>query len=511
VQAGSVIAGRYRLERPLAKGGMGSVWVARHLHLDTVVAVKFMAPEFAASADARLRFEREAKASAQIKSPHVVHVYDFGLEGDTPFLAMELLEGEDLGSRLKVAGRLSLHATSKILSQISKGLRRAHEARIVHRDLKPGNIFLQRQDDDEIVKILDFGLAKILGPPRVGEETKTGLVMGSMRYMSPEQLQSSKKVDHRSDLWALGVILYRCLTGKVPFDAEEMADVVIQILRDPIPAPSVIVPELTSDIDDFFKRALDRDRERRFQSASELAEAFAALSGYRLSGERPSFEWTEAARALSLGSRQPRAEVEPRAKVTLSDLPTTRREAPPRLDPTPNPKILSSDIPTAILPSSALHPTSPPDFAHNPRTTSDAVSLEGTLTPQSDTPRPESRESRGRSILKAGAAVCFVAAVIAVVALIGRPWGETNEAASTETPPAKANAALPVAVPATSTSSLEIVPAVSERPPPEAIPAATVSATPSAKVSSSLKPPPSPSSTVRALPAKPVEDPTLGF
>jgi serine/threonine-protein kinase len=487
---------------------MGSVWVARHMHLDAVVAVKFMAPEYAASADARLRFEREAKASAQIKSPHVVHVYDFGVEGDTPFLAMELLDGEDLGNRLKREGRLSLKATSAILSQVCKGLRRAHESSIIHRDLKPGNIFLQRQDDDEIVKILDFGIAKILGPSRIGEETKTGLVVGSLRYMSPEQLQSSKRVDHRSDLWSLGVILYRCLTGKLPFNADEMADVVIQILRDPIPAPSSIAPELSTDVDDFFKRVLERDREKRFQSARELAEAFIALGGDRLS-----VEWTEVAPSLLLHSGQPRSEIDPTAKLTQSDGATAVHGAPPGIAAPQNPKITLSDMPTAIrrpiAPPSGSTGTSLEEQESLPQT----ASLDGTLAPigRSEASWHTFGGSRLRSAMIAGAVACLLAAVITTGALVAGRWTGTGEAAS-GAPVLKMNAAPSIAAPAISSPLPEAAPVNPVLPAAEVGTSAAASAAPT--TSSRSKTLTRPPASVREPPAKPAQDATrevLGF
>ncbi|WP_233562039.1 serine/threonine-protein kinase, partial [Sorangium cellulosum] len=162
LEAGSVVGGKYRLERPLAGGAMGFLWVARHLQLDVEVALKFMMPQHADSPVARARFEREAKASAQLRTPHVVHVYDYGLEGDTPYLAMELLEGEDLAAYLVRRGRLAPAETLGIIVQVCKALRRAHEVGLIHRDLKPANIFLARQGD-EVVKILDFGVAKATG------------------------------------------------------------------------------------------------------------------------------------------------------------------------------------------------------------------------------------------------------------------------------------------------------------------------------------------------------------
>jgi len=159
LREGTVIAGKYRLERPLARGGMGAVWVARHLQLDEQVAVKFMDISLPSAADARVRFEREAKSAARIRSPHVVQILDHGVDGEIPYIVMELLEGEHLGTRLKREGRLSLAAAAAITEQVTKALHRAHKAGIIHRDLKPANVFLARvDDDDEIVKILDFGI-----------------------------------------------------------------------------------------------------------------------------------------------------------------------------------------------------------------------------------------------------------------------------------------------------------------------------------------------------------------
>ncbi|WP_437987420.1 protein kinase domain-containing protein [Sorangium sp. So ce117] len=284
---GSVVAGRYRLERMLARGGMGAIWVARHLQLDATVAVKLMAPEYAASSAARARFEREARAAAQLKIPNVVHVHDYGLEGDTPFLVMELLDGEDLETRLSREGRLSTAATLGIVTQVCKALRRAHEAGIVHRDLKPANLFLSRQDEDELVKVLDFGIAKAQGTLLAGNETKTGTLVGSPYYMSPEQVRRSKTLDWRSDLWSVGVIAYRCLTGRLPFPGEEIGEVFVAICTEDVPLASSVVPELGPAVDGFFSRALARDPAHRFQGASELAEALGAAVSAAGSEPRP--------------------------------------------------------------------------------------------------------------------------------------------------------------------------------------------------------------------------------
>jgi eukaryotic-like serine/threonine-protein kinase len=274
---GLMIAGKYRLERPLARGGMGAVWVARHLGLDMPVAIKFMDVAMASLDEALVRFEREAKLSARIRSPHVVEVLDYGTELGRPYIVMELLLGEHLGERLRREGRLPLAEASDIVRQVAKALRRAHEVGVVHRDLKPANVFLSRVDDDEIVKLLDFGIAKSdWGDDH--EVTKTGVVLGSPSYMSPEQVRGIKYIDHRSDLWSLGVLLYRALTGQMPFQGESNLDVALRIAGEPCPLATSLAPDLPAEVDAFFLRALARDREDRFQSAREMSTAIAGLS-----------------------------------------------------------------------------------------------------------------------------------------------------------------------------------------------------------------------------------------
>ena len=277
-QPGYVVAGRYRLERALARGGMGSVWIARHLQLDIDVAVKFMTAEAATSSSARLRFEREAKAAAKLKSAHIVQIMDYGVENDALHIVMELLTGEDLASRLQRLGRLPLSAVASLLGQACKGLALAHDAGIVHRDLKPANLFLAREGRDEIVKVLDFGIAK--SPVAMGSvsDTRTGSLIGSPNYMSPEQIVDSKAVDWRSDLWALGVIAFQCLTGHEPFPGVEVGAILVGICSNPIPIPSQVAPDLGPQVDWFFQTALARPPEQRFQTAFDFAQALHALA-----------------------------------------------------------------------------------------------------------------------------------------------------------------------------------------------------------------------------------------
>jgi serine/threonine protein kinase len=278
---GMIIGGKYRLERKIATGGQGSIWLARHTQLDSEVAVKLMEPNMAASPQARARFEHEAKAAARIRHQNLVHVQDCGVEGDLPYLVMEYCQGEDLGKRLRAQKRLSLEVSTRMFFQIAKGLKKLHEAGYVHRDLKPGNIFLAKNEDgDEIVKLLDFGIIKDIGG-LIGEGTKTGEFMGSPHYMSPQQIQSAKTLDARSDLWSMGVVLYRMLTGALPFPAEAIGAVVAQILSFPFKPVTEFVPELPPATDAFFARALARQPDQRFQTVMEMAEAFGQLSNAR--------------------------------------------------------------------------------------------------------------------------------------------------------------------------------------------------------------------------------------
>ena len=273
---GDVFAGKYRLERQVASGGMGFVWRAWNTQLDIPVAIKFMAASVAESPDFVARFELEAKVAAQMRNPHVVSIYEHGVHESLPYMVMELLEGEDLSQRLKREKRLTMVAATHIVRDMCKALHRAHELGIVHRDIKPANVFLCRNGDDDLVKVLDFGIAKRTLGGR--DMTATGEMMGTPSYMSPEHIRASKHVDHRADLWSVSVIAYRALAGQLPFSGP-ILDVVDGILNSVAPAPSTFAPDLSPAVDAFFTRALARNIDDRFQSARELSEALGKLVG----------------------------------------------------------------------------------------------------------------------------------------------------------------------------------------------------------------------------------------
>jgi serine/threonine-protein kinase len=263
---------------------MGSVWAADHLTLHTQVAVKFMTEHLAQNADAAARFSREAAAAAQIKSPHVVQTFDHGLyEGRIPYIVMELLEGEELSARLRRQGALSVEVTAQIVTQVCKALSKAHAKNVIHRDIKPDNIFLIESDGEIFVKVLDFGIAK--QTQENVHVTSTGAVIGTPHYMSPEQMLSSKHVDARSDLWAVGVVAYQCVTGTLPFDGETFAAIAVAVAQANVALPFAQRRIGSPELDAWFARALCRDVTQRLSTARELADAFSAAAS--VGGVRP--------------------------------------------------------------------------------------------------------------------------------------------------------------------------------------------------------------------------------
>jgi len=299
VQAPSaLVAGKYRLTELLGRGGMGSVWAGVHTTLGTRVAVKFIDAEHVDSAEARHRFENEARAAAALRSKHVVEVYDHGvLDDGRPFIVMEFLDGEPLDRRLDRLGRLPPRDAARIVGMVCRALSKAHAVGIVHRDLKPENVFLVWDDEDgaDVAKVVDFGIAKFTDSNSASSSaTRTGSVLGTPYYMSPEQARGLRSVDYRSDLWSVGVITYRCMTGRLPFEGEAVGDVLVKLCTAPIPVPSEIAPDLPPGFDAWLVRALGREPQARFQSATELARSLATVCGLTVpltpnSGEQHAF------------------------------------------------------------------------------------------------------------------------------------------------------------------------------------------------------------------------------
>ena len=260
---------------------MGSVWLAERLEWGSHVAVKLMDRVSEARPDVLQRFQQEARLAANLRSSHVVQVLDDGRDASTgtPFIVMELLVGETLAQRLARVGRLSPAETSRIVTHVARALALAHELGMVHRDLKPDNIFLVRNDDEESAKVLDFGIAKWQSESfLVDAPTTTGTAIGTPSYMSPEQIQDSKRVDYRADLWSLAVIASECLTGRHTFEADNLLKLALQICNEPprLPSSLGLVPP---GLDAWFERATARPPEQRFGSARELAEELRRVCG----------------------------------------------------------------------------------------------------------------------------------------------------------------------------------------------------------------------------------------
>jgi serine/threonine protein kinase len=277
VTKGTVLAERYRLERKLGEGAMGSVWKAEHLMLGSKVAIKLLDESIAAHSIALARFMREARAAASLKSVHVVQIHDYGVDRKMPYIAMEFLEGETLSDRLRRSERLSPSETALILTHVARGIGKAHETGVIHRDLKPDNIFLLKEDDEQYAKVLDFGVAKAGEGVFAATLTSAGKLLGTPAYMSAEQA-AGRPVDHRTDIWALAVIAFECLTGELPFVGDDLPDLLHAIHDGPIPIPSRLGP-VPEGFDAWFARGVARNVDDRYYSAKTMIAELRALCG----------------------------------------------------------------------------------------------------------------------------------------------------------------------------------------------------------------------------------------
>ncbi len=276
VLPGETLAGKYRVERVLGKGGMGIVVAARHLELEQRVAIKFLLGERAEFSTER--FLREARAAAQVKSEHVCRVHDVArLESGEPYIVMEYLEGTDLAQKLKREGPLSVSTAATCVIEACAALSEAHAQRIVHRDLKPANLFLaERANGTTCIKVLDFGISKL---PDLNDMTATSTMMGSPLYMSPEQIASSRDVDARADIWSLGVILHELVSGEPPFAADTMIQLSVKVREEPAPSLSASVKGISPEFDAVVAKCLAKKPTDRYESAAELAGALAPFAG----------------------------------------------------------------------------------------------------------------------------------------------------------------------------------------------------------------------------------------
>ncbi|MEO6420861.1 MAG: serine/threonine-protein kinase [Polyangiaceae bacterium] len=277
---GEILAGKYRVERVLGMGGMGVVVAATHIQLDQLVALKFLLPAALLKPSAVGRFEREARAAVRLRSEHVARVIDVGkLDDGAPYIVMEYLEGLDLGDVVEKNGQLSVAEAVDYLLQACEAVAEAHSLGIIHRDLKPQNLFLtSRVDGKPLVKVLDFGISKVNQGADELSLTKTTDVVGSPNYMSPEQLRAARLADARSDIWALGAILYELLSGRVPFEAETLTQLCAMVISDPPRPLKDLRADIPLDLVAVIERCLDKDPTRRFQNVAELADALESFS-----------------------------------------------------------------------------------------------------------------------------------------------------------------------------------------------------------------------------------------
>jgi serine/threonine protein kinase len=329
VREGDLVAGKYRVEGVIGVGGMGVVVSARHEQLGQRVAIKVVRDLALRNDEAVQRFLREARAAVKLKSEHAARVLDVGtLDTGAPYMVMELLEGSDLGQVLEQRGPVSVELAAEWVAQACEAVAEAHAAGIVHRDLKPQNLFLARMvGGTSKVKVLDFGVSKSIetltsGP---GALTSTRSMLGSPLYMAPEQMRSSRDVDARVDVWALGVVLFELLTQRYPFEADAMPELCLKVVSDPPQRLSALRPDVPETMVLVIERCLEKDADRRFSNAAELASA---LEPFIPQGSRGVVERAR----LAIATMQP--QTPDRSGVPMQRTMRSGRE-PVRIDPTP--------------------------------------------------------------------------------------------------------------------------------------------------------------------------------
>lgn len=283
IREGDLIDEKYRVIRVLAEGGMGVVVAAQHLKLDQRVALKFMLPTLTRSLDAVARFTREARAAAKLQSEHVSRILDVAeLENGQPYMVMEFLEGSDLVSLIQGARPPTVEEAVDYILQACEAIAEAHALGIIHRDLKPENLFLTRRHGKPWIKVLDFGISKVLGDARrEGLQITTQDAMGSPAYMCPEQMRTTSDVDARSDIWSLGVILYEMLSRRQPFSGESIAEICIKVVQEAPPSLAALCPTLPPNLIHVVERCLKKDRDERFASVPDLVRALAPFAPSR--------------------------------------------------------------------------------------------------------------------------------------------------------------------------------------------------------------------------------------
>ncbi|MBS2014939.1 MAG: serine/threonine protein kinase [Deltaproteobacteria bacterium] len=464
-EIGSVIAGKYRIDRILGAGGMGVIFAGHHAALDQRVAIKVLKPSAIDNAEFVARFGREARAAAKLRSEHVARVIDVG-ESDKglPFMVMEYLSGKDLSRVLKDGGPLPIEDACEYVLQACEGLAEAHAAGIVHRDLKPANLFLTTgTDGTPLVKVLDFGISKILSSP--GDDsapseglTQTQAMIGSPHYMSPEQLKSARNVDARTDIWSLGGVLFKLLTNEPAFEGDSTPELCVSILVGPLRSMRAIRPDIPEDLEALVGKCLSKDPKDRFATVSDLARA---LSRFGPAHTRSSVE------------RIARVTTNPRLRFGGdSDPPPNAPASVPRLEKTaPLAPASGADAVDVKLEMTTL--------------TSSASSVPNERLPSQSSATATASPERKRSPLVLGAvAAALVVVAIGVAFALGRGKAEPPSATPAVTPPppsalgagataATASAAPSVTPPAP--AEAQVSPAATTAAPPASSPSAAAS------------------------------------
>ena len=326
---GTLIDSKYRLVRLLGTGGMSAVYEARHIQLQRRVAIKFLLPEIAAAPELIMRFRNEARAAGALQHENVAAVYDSGVAEDgSQYLVMEYLEGSDCAAALAAAGVFSRARAIDSIMQVCRGLAEAHEHGIVHRDLKPANLFLtKRADGADLIKVLDFGIAKLRRTPEADLSTGTGATLGTPHYMSPEQARGDRDIDQRSDVYSLGVIFYEFLSGRKPHEGDSVLQVLHRILTEPPPRLSQLRADLPASLCAVVERAMAKERDSRFGSMQAFLVALQALAA--APGAHPQAAGVATANALNetLPSRPSHAGVSPDASSAPSGTADTQAAA----------------------------------------------------------------------------------------------------------------------------------------------------------------------------------------
>jgi len=404
---GRVLSDRYRILRKVGEGGMGVVYQAEHAVIGKKVALKVLFPELTRRADLVARFLQEARSASRIGHENVIDISDFGQSPDgLVYLAMEYLDGQDLGLLLKTAGPLRWERARPILMQIAKALRAAHDHGIIHRDMKPENIYLiQREGHPDFVKVLDFGIAKVVNVSDDGPRlTQTGMIFGTPEYMSPEQAQGTT-ADHRTDVYAVGCIMYHVLTGTVPFHADTFMGILTKHMMEPVVPPRQRRPDLgiSEEVEAIVLKAMEKDRDKRWPDMNAFYRALGSAGGEAF---EPSGPWP------------------PRASLKYPELAPANQTA----------RRLRTEVMGGGAPAAPAE-----ELESRPR------------------PLAEPGGGRGRLVVGAVLAVAVAAAVAAAAVVSSRPKPATVEA-----PPASAS---PAAAASSSSSSGAAGPAESAKTP----------------------------------------------